>query len=71
MRALPKTIESIDDEMAAVYRALSPARRLQIASEMFSSARHMIETHLQTEYPTWTPQQIHRETTRRLSHGAY
>jgi hypothetical protein len=40
----PRNIEVIDDEMAAVFRAMTGAQRLKIASDMFSSARRMIGT---------------------------
>jgi hypothetical protein len=66
----PEDIEVIDDEMARVYAAKTGAERLAIASGMFASARRMILSHLRTEHPDWSEEQIHREAARRLSHGA-
>lgn len=66
----PRNIEVIDDEMAAVFRAMTGAQRLKIASDMFSSARRMLLSHLAAEHPDWDEQRLHEETARRLSHGA-
>jgi len=66
----PRNIEVIDEEMAAVFRAMTGAQRLKIASDMFSSARRMILSHLAAEHPDWDEQRLQQETARRLSHGA-
>ena len=65
-----RNFEVIDDEMAKVFRAMSGAQRLKIASDMYSSARRMIASHLAAEHPDWDEQRILQETARRLSHGA-
>lgn len=66
----PEDVEVIDDVMARVYAAKTGAERLAIASGMFASARRMILSHLRTEHPDWTEEQVRREAARRLSHGA-
>jgi hypothetical protein len=66
----PRNIEVVDDDMAEVFRAMTGAQRLKIASDLFASARRMIASHLATEHPDWDEQQVQRETARRLSHGA-
>jgi hypothetical protein len=66
----PRNIEVIDDEMAAVFRAMTGAQRLKIANDMFNSARRMILSHLAAEHPDWDEQRIQQEAARRLSHGA-
>ena len=63
-------IEVLDEDMACVLRAMTGAERLKIASDMFASARRMIASHLAAEHPDWDEQQIERETSRRISHGA-
>lgn len=63
-------IEVLDEDMARVLRAKTGAERLKIASDMFASARRMIASHLAAEHPDWDEQQIERETSRRISHGA-
>ncbi len=64
------SIEAVDDDMAAVLRAKTGAERLQIASDMFAAARKMIASHLAAEHPDWDEEQVQRETSRRISHGA-
>lgn len=66
----PRKIEAIDDEMARVLRLKSGQERLEMASRMFSSARAMLIAHLRDDHPDWTEDQINREASRRLSHGA-
>jgi len=63
-------IEVVDDDMAAILRAKTGAERLAMASDLFASARRMIASHLAAEHPDWTDEQVQRETSRRISHGA-
>jgi hypothetical protein len=66
----PRNIEVVDDDMAEVFRAMTGAQRLKIASDLFASARRMIASHLAAEHPDWDERRIQEETARRLSHGA-
>ena len=70
MRLDPGQIEVVSDEMAEVYRRMTPAERWAVACGMFSSARRMILSHLRTEHPNWDDCRIREEAARRLSHGA-
>jgi hypothetical protein len=70
MRLPPKNFEIMDDEMAEVYRRMTPARRLQVASDLYASARQMLRSHLRAEHPEWSEAEVNREAARRLSHGA-
>jgi hypothetical protein len=70
MRLPPKNFEIMDDEMAEVYRRMTPARRLQVASDLYASARQMLRSHLRAEHPEWSEGEVNREAARRLSHGA-
>ena len=63
-------IEVMDDDMVRILRSKTGAERLQIASDMFASARRMIASHLAAEHPDWDEEKIQRETSRRISHGA-
>ncbi len=65
-----RQIEVVDDKMAQVLRLKTGAERLQIASEMFSSARKMIINMLRSQHPDWDEQKINTQAARRLSHGA-
>ena len=66
----PQDVEVIDDDMARVFASKTGAERLAIASGMFASARRMLLSHLRSEHPDWTEEQVCREAARRLSHGA-
>ena len=70
MRLDPGQIEVIDDEMAAVFRRMTGAQRLQIASDLFSSTRRMLLSHLRFEHPDWDDEKLTREVAHRMSHGA-
>ena len=71
MRLPPQNFEVMDDEMAAVYRAMPGERRLQIASDMYRSARAMLRNHLRHERPELSERDLNAEVARRLSHGAF
>jgi hypothetical protein len=60
----------MDDAMAEVYRAKTPAERLAIADGMWRFAQKMIDAILRDEHPDWTDEAIAREVARRMSHGA-
>jgi hypothetical protein len=64
-----KGFEVVDEEMARVLREKTGAERLEIAWRMFASARGMLESHLRSEHPDWSEQQIRAEAVRRLSLG--
>jgi Rv0078B-related antitoxin len=70
MMRRPLNVELMDDAMADVLRAKSPAERLAIANGMWRSARRMIEAILRAERPDWSDHEIRREVARRMSHGA-
>ena len=63
-------VEVMSEEMAAILRQKTGAERLQIANDMFVSARRMLLSHLRAEHPDWNDLRIEREAARRLSHGA-
>ena len=63
-------IEVIDDEMARVLRQKTGAERLKIASDMYSSMRRMLLSHLRATRPDLNDAQLIREVARRMSHGA-
>jgi len=61
--------EILDDTMAEVFRAKSPAERLAIANGMWRSARRMILANLQREHGDWPLKELTAETAKRMSHG--
>jgi hypothetical protein len=62
--------EVVDHETAAILRKKSPTERLAIAHGMWRSARNMLLCALRSQHPEWTDEQVEREVSRRLSHGA-
>ena len=70
MRLDAGQIEVMDEAMVEVLRAKTPFERLDIANGMWRCARDLICDQLQQDHPDWTPQEIQKETARRLSHGA-
>jgi hypothetical protein len=67
----PLRIESVDDAMVPILRAMTGAERLRIANDMFLAARRMIASHLVAEHPDWDERKIQDETSRRISHGHF
>jgi len=65
----PTRIEVIDDVMAEIFRNKTPAERLHIGFEMWTSAQKMLLSHLRSANPHWSNEQLNREVAHRLSHG--
>jgi hypothetical protein len=63
-------IEMIDDQMAAILRAKSPAERLAIAHGMWAHAENMLCQILKQTGPVAPEAGIRLQVVRRLSHGA-
>lgn len=61
--------DAVDDMMAMILRAKTPAERLEIAFGMWRHARNTILRIVQAEHPEWEPAEVQRETARRLLHG--
>ena len=62
-------IEVLDRDLVQVLSSKTGAERLAIAAGMFRSARRMLSSHLRSEHPDWSTQQVQDEVARRLSHG--
>ena len=63
-------IEVVDDRMADVLRAKSPAERLAISWGMWRFARDTIRRVVADQHPDWSEDEVKREAARRLVHGA-
>lgn len=61
--------DAVDDTMAMILRSKTPAERLEIAFGMWRYARNTILRIVQAEHPEWSPDEVQRETARRLLHG--
>lgn len=63
-------IEVVDDVMADILRRKTPAERIRIGFGLWSSARTMLSSHLRSEHPEWSEEELQRAVARRMSHGA-
>ena len=63
-------IEMVDDVMAEVLRRKTPAERIMIGFNFWTSTRNALISHLKTEHPDWDKKKVLQEVARRLSHGA-
>lgn len=69
-RVRPPVIEVMDDAEVALMRTKTGAERLRMASQMYVGAFRALARYVRSRHPDWTDEQIHRETVRRMSHGA-
>ena len=70
MRLDAGQIEVVDDDVAMILRAKSPAERLQIANGMWHSAQVLIGSSLRAQHPDWDEGRVTAETAKRLAHGS-
>ncbi len=66
----PGQIEVVGEDMAAIYRAKSPAERVAIACQAHRTARLLLAARIQSLHPNWTEAEVNREVSRRLIRGA-
>jgi hypothetical protein len=69
MRTDDREPEIVEDEMAAVFRAKTPAERLRVAFGMWSSTRNMLERLLRSQHPDWDDRTVKAEVAKRMSHA--
>ena len=62
-------VERLDEELIEVYRAMTPAERLQQAFSMWRYARIQIYHSVKALHPDWPEDTIHKEVAKRMSHG--
>ena len=65
----PRRIEVIDDATAAMFRAMSLSRRVELVSQAHKIACALQETGIRDRHPDWTDDQVREEVIRRMSHG--
>jgi hypothetical protein len=56
--------EQTSPEQFAIYRRMTPERRLAVAEGLYWTARHLKEAWLHAQHPDWSDAQISREVTR-------
>jgi hypothetical protein len=71
--ALPSPRRMVEEgpspEQIEIYRKMAPGRRLEIAEQLYWSARRMKAAWLKTLHPDWAEQQIEAEVKRIFSHA--
>ena len=61
--------EQISPEQIAAFRAMSGQRRLQLAEQLYWSARKLKTAGLRSQHPDWSPERV-REEVRKLFSNA-
>jgi hypothetical protein len=56
--------EQSTPEQIAIYRQMSPERRLSLAEQLYWSAREFKAAWLRSQHPDWGDEQVAREVTR-------
>ena len=65
-----RQVEVVDDRVAEVLSAKTPAERLRIGFNMWISARRMLLTHIGHTHPEWSQKEVNDEVVGRLLHGS-
>jgi len=63
-------IEVIDDKMAEILRAKTPAERLTIGLRMWHSTTVLLTSFIRSLNPEWDEDTVRKEVIRRISNGA-
>jgi hypothetical protein len=63
------TDEQTSPEQFAVLRAMTGARRLRLAEQLYWSARKMKAAGLRSQHPDWTEPHVEEELRRIFSHA--
>jgi hypothetical protein len=66
----PRHVEVVDDRVAEVLRTKTPAERLRIGFNIWSSARRMLLAHIGHIHPEWSQKEVNDEVVERLLHGS-
>jgi hypothetical protein len=56
-------------EQIEIYRRMTPGRRLEIAEQLYWSARRMKWAWLRAHHPSWSDAEVEAEVTRNFSHA--
>lgn len=56
-------------EQIEIYRRMTPGRRLEIAEQLYWTAREMKTAWLRSQHPEWSDEHLAQEVTRIFSHA--
>ncbi|WP_339731550.1 hypothetical protein [uncultured Gimesia sp.] len=68
MSIRPPVVEVIDQALVDVLRKQTPQERLQIAADMWETARVMLRGAIAQEHPEWNEETLNHEVARRICH---
>ena len=66
----PRRIEVIDEATAAMFRAMSSSRRVELTARANLAGRALVEAGLRQYHPEWSDNHIHLEIARRMANGS-
>jgi len=69
-RAATPVVEVIDDQTAAVLRAMGPLRRLAMIDVLYEDGRAFVERCIRVDHPDWPDDRVLAELNRRAGYGA-
>lgn len=61
--------EQASSEQIEIYRRMTPGRRLEVAEQLYWSARQMKAAWLRSLHADWTEAQVEAEVTYNFSHA--
>jgi hypothetical protein len=61
--------EKLTPEQIAIFRQMTPERRLSLAEQLYWTARELKAAWLQARHPEWTEQQVSQEVTQLFLHA--
>ena len=61
--------EQASPEQVAIFRRMTPGRRLALAEQLYWSAREIKAAWLRAQHSDWDEEQIAREVTRAFTHA--
>jgi hypothetical protein len=67
--AIMLTDEQTNPQQIAVFRRMTPERRLALAESLYWTAREMKKSWLRAQHADWSEEQIARETARIFRHA--
>jgi len=63
-------IEVLDDAMATVLRAKTPAEKIAMIAAAHRTVRLLAAASVRYQHPDWTEEQIQAAAVKRVAHGA-
>ena len=61
--------EQPSPEQIEIFRRMTPERRLQLAEQLYWTARDLKAAGIRIQHPDWTEQQVRAEVTRIFRHA--